>query len=182
MNRQMNRAITMAFAGVLLATGAHGQASAQAGSGAGAQASTPAGAQTGTTAGGGASAQANKSGAQASGSGGASSSTATQAGQGSANLASGTAANAVLSQSIDAKKNKPGDPVTARTTEATKSDGKVVIPKGAKLVGHVTEAKARTKGQSESTLGVVFDKAVLKSGEEVPLNMTVQAIGASNAA
>src|SRR6476659_3448343 len=84
-----------------------------------------------------------QAGAQASGKGAASSSASAQEGQNSASLSSGTAMNAALSQPIDAKKNKPGDAVTARTTEATKSEGKVVIPKGSKLVGHVTEAKAR---------------------------------------
>ena len=72
--------------------------------------------------------------------------------------------------------------MTARTTEATKSEGKVVIPKGSKLVGHVTEAKARTKAESESTVGIVFDKAILKNGQEVPLNVTLQAVGAAQSA
>jgi len=51
-----------------------------------------------------------------------------------------------------------------------KSEGKIVIPKGAKLVGHVTQASARTKGESESALGIVFDKAILKNGQEIPLS------------
>ena len=126
------------------------------------------------------SAQAGKSGAQVSSNGAASSSA--QAGQNSASLSSGTAVNAELSQPVDARKSKPGDPVTARTTQSAKSDGKVIIPKGAKLVGHVTEAKARAKGESESTLGIVFDKAILKNGQEVPLNVSVQALAASQSA
>ena len=128
------------------------------------------------------SAEAGKSGAQASGNSGASTQAGAQAGQNSASLSNGTAVNATLSQPVDAKKNKPGDPVAARTTEAAKSDGKVIIPKGSKLVGHVTEAKARTKGESESALGIVFDKAILKNGQEIPLNVTVQALAAAQTA
>jgi hypothetical protein len=139
-----------------------------------------AGAQASSSAGGSTSAQADKSGAQVSNSNSASGST--QAGRNSASLASGTAMNAALSQPVDAKKNKSGDPVTARTTEATKSEGQVVIPKGTKLVGHVTEAKARAKGESESALGIVFDKAILKNGQEVPLNVTIQALAATQTA
>jgi hypothetical protein len=139
---------------------------------AGAQASSSAGSTT--------SAQADKSGAQVSNSNAASGSA--QAGGNSTSLASGTAMNAALSQPVDAKKSKPGDPVIARTTEATKSEGKVVIPKGTKLVGHVTEAKARAKGQSESALGIAFDKAILKNGQEVPLNVTIQALAATQTA
>lgn len=102
-----------------------------------------------------------------------------QAGQSSASVASGTSFNAVLNGSVDAKKNKPGDAVTAHTAEAVKSDGKVVVPKGTKLMGHVTQAKARAKGESESALGIVFDRAILKNGMEVPLEVTIQAIAAA---
>ena len=140
------------------------------------------GAQANATAGGSASAQKGASGAQGSGSGAVSSSASAQAGQNSASLSNGTALNAELSHPIAAKKNKPGDAVTARTTEAAKSEGKVVIPKGSKLVGHVTEAKARSKGEAESALGIVFDKAILKSGREIPLSVTVQAVGAAQSA
>jgi hypothetical protein len=87
--------------------------------------------------------------------------------------------NATLSQPVDAKRNKPGDQVTAKTTEAAKSEGKVVIPKGSKLVGHVTECKQRSKEEKESALGIVFDKAILKNGEEIPLNVTVRALAAA---
>src|SRR6267143_4706592 len=124
--------------------------------------------------------QADKSGASASSNN--SGSASAQAGQRSASLASGAAMNAVLSQPVDAKKNKPGDQVTAKTTEATKSEGKVVIPRGTTLIGHVTECKQRSKEEKESALGIVFDKAVLKNGEEVPLNVTIRALAAAQSA
>jgi hypothetical protein len=88
--------------------------------------------------------------------------------------------NAALSRPVDAKKNKPGDPVMARTTQATQSDGQVVIPKGTQLVGHVSQAQARSKSQSESALGIVFDKAILKNGQQVPLNVTIQALATAS--
>src|SRR5947207_1685180 len=85
----------------------------------------------------------------------------------------------VNSSPVDSKKCKPGDPVNARTTEAVKSEGKTVIPKGAKVVGHVTQASARAKGESESALGIGFDRASLKRGEEIPLSVGIQAIAAA---
>jgi hypothetical protein len=124
--------------------------------------------------------QADKSGASASGSN--SGSASAKAGQRSASLSNGTAMNAVLSQPVDVKRNKPGDQVTAKTTEATKSEGKVVIPKGSKLVGHVTECKQRSKEEKESALGIVFDKAILKNGEEIPLHVSIDAISAAQTA
>ena len=95
----------------------------------------------------------------------------------SAALASGASLQAELTKPIDAKKAKPGDEVSAKVTQDLKSDGKVVIHKGTRLVGHVTEAQARTKEQANSTLGIAFDKAVLKGGEEVSFNSLIQAIG-----
>ena len=145
--------------------------------GAGAQSQT--GAQAGAQSSGQASVEAGKTQAQASGGTSASSSASAQNGQADAALASGTAFNAALSSPIDSKKCKPGDPVNAKTTEAAKSEGKTVIPKGSKLVGHVTQASARSKGESESALGIVFDKAILKNGQEMPLNVTIQALASA---
>lgn len=95
---------------------------------------------------------------------------------GGAALASGTTLQAELTKSLDAKKAKAGDEVTAKATQDVKSNGHVVVHKGSKLVGHVTEAQARTKDNSESRLGVVFDRAVLKDGSQVTLNAAVQAL------
>lgn len=93
-------------------------------------------------------------------------------------LAAGTAINAELDKSLDSKKAKVGDAVTARATEATKEDGKVVIPKGTKLAGRVIRASARSKGDSDSTLALQFDRAELKSGQEIALQVNIQAMSA----
>jgi hypothetical protein len=138
------------------------------------------GAQASSSTSGSTSLQADKSGAAASSN--TSTATSAKAGQSSASLSGGTAMNATLSQPVDAKKNKPGDPVTAKTTEATKSEGRTVIPKGSKLIGHVTECKQRSKEEKESALGIVFDKAILKNGEEIPLNVTIRALAAAQTA
>jgi len=138
--------------------------------------------QADAQAGGQTSVQAGKAQAQGAGSASAASSASAQNGQTNASLGSGAAINAELSAPVDSKKAKPGDPVAARTTEPTKSNGKTVIPKGSKLVGHVTQASARAKGDSESALGIVFDKAILKNGQEVPLNVAIQALASAQSA
>src|SRR5882762_6779740 len=138
------------------------------------------GAQAGAQSSGQASVQAGQTQGQASGDASAASAASAKNGQANASLASGTAFNAALSSPIDSKKCKPGDPVNAHTTEAAKSEGKTVIPKGSKLVGHVTQASARGKGESESALGIAFDKAILKNGQEIPLNnVAIQAIASA---
>ena len=97
-----------------------------------------------------------------------------------ASLAEGTAINAVLNSSIDSKKAKPGEQITAHITDAVKSsDGRMILPKGTKLVGHVSQASARSKDLGQSMLAIQFDKAMLKDGQEVALhNAVLQAVAA----
>jgi hypothetical protein len=92
-------------------------------------------------------------------------------------LSNGTTLQAELTKSIDVKKAKSGDEVTGKVTQDVKVDGKVVIQKGSKLVGHVTEAQSKAK-DAESKLGVVFDKAVLKGGQDVTFNGVIVALSA----
>jgi len=106
------------------------------------------------------------------------SSASTQTETNTATLPSGTAVNAELNSSVDSKKAKVGDKVEAHTTEEIKYAGKTIVPRGAKLEGHVTEATARSKGDSGSTLAIQFDKAIPKKGEEIPLNVSILAIAA----
>lgn len=98
---------------------------------------------------------------------------------GATSLAAGTTISAELTNSLDSKKLKTGDEVKARTTDALKStDGRTILPRGAQLTGHITQASARGKGQANSSLGLVIDKAVLKNGQEIPLNVAIQAVAA----
>lgn len=95
-------------------------------------------------------------------------------------LASGTTIPATLTKPIDARKAKAGDEVAAKTTQDVRSDSGVVIPRGSRLVGHVTDAKAKANGDAESTLGIAFDHAVLRNGQEVPLNASIKALAAAS--
>jgi len=93
-----------------------------------------------------------------------------------ATLPNGSAMNAALNSSVDSKKAKVGDKVEAHTTDAMVEDGKEIVPKGAKLEGRITEATARSKGDSGSTLAIQFDKAIPKKGGEIPLNVLIVAV------
>jgi hypothetical protein len=136
-------------------------------------------AQTGAQAGanGSTTVQTDKSGVRASSA--SSTNASAQAGNNSADIASGTTTNATLSHPVDARRNKQGDEVTAKTTEAVRSDGKVIIPKGSTLKGHVTQAIAREGANSQSALGITFDRVVMSGGREMPVNFTIQAISAA---
>ena len=92
-------------------------------------------------------------------------------------LAVGRVIYAQLTQTIDVKKVKVGAPVFAKTTLAVLSGGKVLIENGARITGHVTRVQERSEKNPESELGIVFDRVELPDGKELPLNLTVQAVG-----
>jgi len=100
----------------------------------------------------------------------------TQAG-GTAKIAPGSVIPVQLTKSIDAKKVKTGDEVVAKVTQDLKSNsGELIVPEDTKVVGHVTEAQARSKEQKESQVAIAFDHAVMKNGGEMQLPMSIQAI------
>jgi hypothetical protein len=82
-----------------------------------------------------------------------------------------------LMKTVDAKKAKAGDEVEARVTQDLKSgNGEFVVARDTKVVGHVTEAQARTKEQREPQIGIAFDHAVMKQGSDVSMPMSIPAI------
>jgi hypothetical protein len=89
---------------------------------------------------------------------------------------SGTLLAVELSKSLDAKKIKANDRIEARTATDLLAHGQIVLPRNAKIIGHVTEAKARSKDSPDSMIGITFDRMILKDGREVPLQLAVQAI------
>jgi len=92
-------------------------------------------------------------------------------------LAPGSVIPVQLTKSIDVKKAKTGDEVVAKVTQDMKSNsGEVILTKDTKVLGHVTEAQPRTKEQTESQVGIAFDRAVMKNGSEIQMPMSIQAI------
>ncbi len=117
-------------------------------------------------------------GAQTSAGGSEYSAATAQAGQASASAAQATDVSAQLSKKIDSKDAKAGDEVVAKTTsEARLADG-TKLPKGSRLVGHVTEAEARSHDNHDSHLAFAFDHAVLKDGREVPIHAMMRSLSA----
>jgi hypothetical protein len=89
-------------------------------------------------------------------------------------LESGTQLAAQLEGTLDARRAKPGDRVVLKTTTAVKQNGQVVIAKGSRLLGRVTDVQRQTT-TSESHIGLVFDR--LRSGStEMPITATILSI------
>lgn len=79
-----------------------------------------------------------------------------------------------LDHTLDAKKAKQGEPVTAKLQKDVKIPDQV-LPKNTMLEGHVDQVQA-SEHKSDSTVVVTFDKAKLKDGKELPIKATVLAI------
>ncbi|HEY6970238.1 MAG TPA: hypothetical protein VJA94_13610 [Candidatus Angelobacter sp.] len=88
----------------------------------------------------------------------------------------GTALVVQLAQTIDAKKARAGDKVKAEFTQDVLAHGEVIVRRGSKIEGHVTEAKPYSKEHPESVLGIIFDTVFLKGGGELSVNALVVAL------
>jgi hypothetical protein len=81
-----------------------------------------------------------------------------------------------LNTALDSKKLAVGDKVEAQVASQVELSDGTVIPREAKVTGHVTESKARSKGASESSLGIVFDKIALPSGKTMNIKGYLRAV------
>lgn len=88
----------------------------------------------------------------------------------------GVTLQAELTKGIDVKKVKAGDVVNARTTSAaTLADG-TDLPKGTKLLGKVTDARAKSSSDKTSHVAFCLEQAVTKDGHEIPLQVMVTSL------
>jgi hypothetical protein len=91
------------------------------------------------------------------------------------NLQSGTRVMAELQNTLDVRRARVGDKILLKTTEAIKANGRTIVNKGARLIGHVTEVSQKTRANGESSIGLVFDQ--LESGSlETPINATITSV------
>ena len=85
---------------------------------------------------------------------------------------------AVLTKTAESKSAVAGQELTLRTISDVVVDGEVVIPKGSKLLGRITEVKLKGEGSARTELSVVVEKAVTKEGAELPLQAIIAAVAA----
>ena len=85
---------------------------------------------------------------------------------------------AVLTSSLESRSAIAGQEFTLKTISDVMVDDKLVIPKGSKILGHVTEAVTKGKDQPQSELLLVIEKAVRPNGSEVPLQGIIAALAA----
>ena len=81
-------------------------------------------------------------------------------------------ANAQLNENVNAKSATEGQVVTAKLTSVVKNAGQVELPKGATLVGKVTQVE-KASGSAPTKLTLTFDQAKLPNGQTVPVKATL---------
>ena len=79
-------------------------------------------------------------------------------------------------KTLDSSKLKDGDTVEVVTAGSFKLPDGTLVPKGSKLTGQVTAAKARSKGDAESELTIAFDKLDVADGKQLSIKGMVQAV------
>jgi len=84
---------------------------------------------------------------------------------------------ATLQTPVDTLTSARDDSFTLITMNDVGVGSKIVIPKGAKIVGHIVGVTNKGKDASKSVVGLMIDKAITESGE-VPLQAIIVAVAA----
>jgi hypothetical protein len=87
-----------------------------------------------------------------------------------------------LEGKLDSKTAKVGDRVALKTTEKVVTADGTAIPRGTRLVGHITQVQARDATHSFAQLAIAFDHAELKSGQSIAIFTLIRGVNPSPAA
>lgn len=106
------------------------------------------------------------------------SSTTAQAEGATLSAAKASSFSAELTQKLNSKNAKVGDEVIARTTSAAQLAGGEKLPKGTKLIGKVTDVRAKSAAEHDGHLAFAFSRAVLRDGRDIPIHAALDSISA----
>lgn len=104
--------------------------------------------------------------------------TAARSGRLAASSAQASDVSAKLTKSINSKNARVGDAVEAKTTHSAMLADGTKLPKGTRLLGHVTQVQRESHAQKTSELAFSFDRAVLHNGREVPIHAVLRSLSA----
>ena len=86
---------------------------------------------------------------------------------------------AELEGKLDSKTAKVGDRVVLKTTEKVQTPDGTVIPRGSRLVGHVTEVQAYDIEIGPARIAIAFDHAELKNGQSIAVYTLIRGVSPS---
>jgi len=84
-----------------------------------------------------------------------------------------------LEGKLDSKTAKVGDRVVLKTTEKVQTPDGTVIPRGSRLVGHVTEVQAYDIEIGPARIAIAFDHAELKNGQSIAVYTLIRGVSPS---
>jgi hypothetical protein len=87
-----------------------------------------------------------------------------------------TSVTGELEGNLDSKKAKVGDAVVLKTMQKVQTSDGTVIPKGTRLVGHVTQVQAYSKETGASQMNIAFDRAELKNGQNIAIHTLIRSV------
>src|SRR5262249_34180740 len=90
-----------------------------------------------------------------------------------------TAIPVVFTHTVDSRKSKAGDIVSAKTMQTVKLPDGQEIPRNSELVGHVVEVAPAARDSSPSKLAVQFESLIVNK-ESIPIRVFVRAMAAPN--
>lgn len=105
-------------------------------------------------------------------------SAATQAGRASASAAQATQVSARLTRELNSKHARVGEQVLAKTTSTARLSDGTRLPRGTRLLGHVTQVQAKSRAHHDAHLAFAFDRAILRNGREIPIHAFMRSISA----
>jgi len=103
---------------------------------------------------------------------------AAAAGAGAEAAASTAGVWAKLDDGLDTTFTKAGNKVSL-SLESAMEDGSLKLPKGTKLTGTVVKSQKKDKQHANAGLVLLFDTAVLKDKETVPVHVSITALSPS---
>jgi hypothetical protein len=74
-----------------------------------------------------------------------------------------------LDGKLDSKTARVGDRVVLKTMDKVQTSDGTVIPRGSRLVGHVTEVQAYDPVPGTARIAIAFDRAELKNGQSIAI-------------
>ncbi len=87
-----------------------------------------------------------------------------------------SAVNGELEGKLDSRAAKVGDRVVLKTTEKVQTSDGTIIPRGSRLVGHVTEVQPFDIEVCPGRIAIAFDHAELKNGQSIAIYTLIRGV------
>ncbi|HYP25775.1 MAG TPA: peptidoglycan-binding protein [Blastocatellia bacterium] len=99
--------------------------------------------------------------------------------QRSVTVPAGTVIPLTMDTYLSSETSGVGDRFTATVSRDVIVDGRVVVPSGAKVEGHVTSAERASSRSRAGTIGIAFDRLVLSDRGSIPVDGTLTSLDES---